>query len=159
MSIYAIGDIHGQYDKMAKLLWDLDTQDDDEVVFLGDYIDRGPKSKQVIDALIKINAAPFVTCLMGNHEELCLVAHEEPTPTNQDNWIFNGGIQTLASYKADHLPADHLAFMKGLPLHYETDDYIFVPRTACGSARNSSTLITTGASASSLVTRHSTNHW
>ena len=147
--VYAIGDIHGRVDLLDALhkvmLDDASAHADDSkvVVYLGDYIDRGLNSKDVIDRLI---AAPIEgfdrVCLKGNHEAVMLQFLADPRIGA--DWIEFGGRSTLLSYgiglsgsslkdfqKAQHdlktaLPAEHDAFLRGLPLTHTEGDYIFV---------------------------------
>lgn len=128
MAIYAIGDIHGCYDKLTKLFGLLPLKEEDEIVFLGDYIDRGPDSKKVIDFILKLESAKKnkVVCLMGNHERMFLDFIEGK---NQDIFFANGGMATLKSYSENgsfYLPPLHLHFFKNLKLYYETEKYLFV---------------------------------
>jgi len=96
----AIGDVHGR----ADLLYEIDRQisercPDWPVVFLGDYVDRGEKSREALELLISIPAdrEPPVTCLLGNHERMLLDFLERPEKTGP-RWLRNGGLQTLASF-------------------------------------------------------------
>ena len=132
--IFTIGDIHGCLSKlndmMAKIPIDAK---DDTLIFIGDYIDRGPDSKRVVDAILEIRQrVDHVICLQGNHEEMFLnyyCKHE-----NEELFMHNGGMRTLLSYgipmtrrEGDtHIPESHLQFFSTLKTFYETDDYIFV---------------------------------
>ena len=120
---YAIGDIHGCLEPLDQLLEKIAPRPEDELVFVGDYIDRGPQSREVVDRLL---ALPHrCVFLMGNHERMLLdfLAGEE-----EDIYLENGGRATLASYGGDpdHIPAAHLAFFHSLRPMYETPDYLFV---------------------------------
>ena len=100
--VYAIGDVHGCADLLARLL---DRIDEDremrggkgEVVLLGDYIDRGDHSRDVVELLLKRSrqAHPPI-CLMGNHERMLLDFVEDPASSGR--WLRFGGLQTLMSY-------------------------------------------------------------
>jgi len=149
--IYAIGDVHGRADLLARLLADIISdgkrhrESEKRIVFLGDYVDRGPESKRVIDLVL--DAAPpgfAVTALKGNHEELMLRFLDELAVAR--TWMFNGGDATLASYgvkptglfasteafeaaQADlnaKLPERHRDFLMRLPLNHVEGDYYFV---------------------------------
>jgi serine/threonine protein phosphatase 1 len=131
-TIYAVGDIHGRYDKLCDLMDKIDIDLDSEMlVFLGDYIDRGPQSFEVVEYLIDLRKRhPNTVFLKGNHEEMF-----EKYISGEDRltYLFNGGQQTLDSYmsrprEADEplIPAEHLAFIKSLTMYYETESYIFV---------------------------------
>lgn len=94
---YAVGDIHGRLDLLQRLLSVLDT--DCPIVFVGDYVDRGEYSAQVLRHLqhLSTNADRQVTCLMGNHEDMLLRFLGDPEGM-APMWWHNGGQQTLASY-------------------------------------------------------------
>ena len=70
--LYAIGDIHGQRDQLAKLLGDLPLEAGDRLVFIGDYVDRGPDPKGVVDVLLELRARYECIFLIGNHEAMFL---------------------------------------------------------------------------------------
>jgi len=132
--IYAIGDIHGCLSHLEHLLElvnpDLDRH---QLIFMGDYIDRGPHSAQVVDLIINLKKRynpENIICLMGNHERMFLDYLD-----GKDEMLFlmNGGVTTTASYWGEHgdrlnrrLPSEHWDFYNTLKLYYETDDYIFV---------------------------------
>ncbi len=120
---YAIGDIHGCLESLDQLLKKITPRPEDELVFVGDYIDRGPQSREVVDRLLTLpHRCVF---LMGNHERMLLdfLAGED-----EDIYLENGGRATLASYGGDpdDIPAAHLAFFHNLRPMYETPDYLFV---------------------------------
>jgi serine/threonine protein phosphatase 1 len=131
--IFAIGDIHGCISQLDKLLAQLDIDaGEDTLLFIGDYIDRGPNPKGVIDSILDIRKSiGNVVCLSGNHEDMflnyCLDGRDE------DLYMSNGGMRTLASYGFMRegteeliLPDSHREFFTTLRTYYETDDYIFV---------------------------------
>jgi len=129
---YAIGDIHGCLDQLHHLV-ELCQRDagtpTPKLVFLGDYIDRGPDSDGVIDFLMDLHdqAPDQVICLRGNHEDLLLNALEDET--QEANWMMNGGAATLASYDATgpfDLPADHIDWLTALPLFHDDGLRFFV---------------------------------
>jgi len=120
--IYAIGDIHGCLEPLLKLMERLQLTEEDRLGFLGDYIDRGPDPKGVIDYLLTLQGN--VTFLMGNHERMFLDYLE-----GRDKllFLFNGGNATLRSYGSPaHVPETHRRFLKNLLPYYETEDYLFV---------------------------------
>ena len=142
---YAIGDIHGEASRLQDLHGHIDdfhryaySEHVKHIVHLGDYVDRGPNSRKVIEFLMSRQAASpaLVTCLMGNHEEMMLDAFKAK---NRDFWRHNGGEETLNSYKVsepENLPLEHIEWMRGLPTTFtpEGTDLIFVhagvdPRT------------------------------
>lgn len=122
---FAIGDVHGCFDKMRSLLDACEMLADGrdaKFVFIGDYIDRGPASKQVLNFLIREQSRPDrrLLCLRGNHEEMLIRAADQDR-SNRDlmTWWGNGGEQTLDSYGVDDpldLPARHLDWIRSLPL-------------------------------------------
>ena len=132
--IFAIGDVHGCNRELKKLLSLIDPVPlTDRIVFLGDYIDRGPDSRGVVDTILDLKKTfPDTVCLRGNHEDLFLDSYLNEK--NVELYFFNRGASTLHSYgvsTADFpavkfLPEEHLKFFTNLLLHYETDDYIFV---------------------------------
>ncbi|MHC2623300.1 serine/threonine protein phosphatase 1 [Bradyrhizobium huanghuaihaiense] len=122
---FAIGDIHGCFDKLVSLLAACDEirgHRSAQFVLVGDYIDRGPQSREVMDFLVGSEGEqnrPFV-CLQGNHEEMLLRAADmERTDQDLMNWWGNGGEQTLDSYGIDDpvdFPSEHLDWIRALPL-------------------------------------------
>lgn len=129
--ILAVGDLHGRHDLLRKVLTEvLPAQPvGTRLVFLGDYIDRGPDSKATLEDLLILKARlPGTVLLMGNHERMLLEALEG---RSLEMFLFNGGRETLHSYGLNRetmqrLPAAHVDFLRGLPLWHETSDYIFV---------------------------------
>ncbi len=130
--LYAIGDIHGCYDKLCKLMDkinpDLET---DTLIFLGDYIDRGSDSYDVVEYLIDFKSKyPETVFLKGNHEDML---EKYLSGKDKMTYLINGGQPTLDSYmqrsrQPDEplVPDSHINFYKSLVLYYETDSYIFV---------------------------------
>jgi serine/threonine protein phosphatase 1 len=129
-SHFAIGDIHGCASELRLLLNKLPLTPDSTVVFLGDYIDRGPQSKEVVDTILELRQTCHVVTLKGNHEDLLLSFLENPRSQKAGQFIFNGGSATLASYSDSQgdwsMPPAHLEFFKQLQLNYLWDRYIFV---------------------------------
>lgn len=133
--IFAIGDVHGCLDKLNLLMsrTRIDNQDD-TLVFIGDYIDRGDFGPEVIDYIIRLQCEyKKVVCLMGNHEQM-LSRYLEGVDDGM--YLANGGRITLHSYgillsddieeRKRKFPANHRVFFESLLPYYETDDYIFV---------------------------------
>jgi serine/threonine protein phosphatase 1 len=123
---YAIGDVHGRFDLLAQALTaigDLQAQDA-RLVLLGDYVDRGPQSREVVETLVALCDGHRVVCLRGNHEEMMARALDGD-PSGALNWLSNGGGATLASY-AGEVPPEHLDWMRGLPVSYESEHQFFV---------------------------------
>jgi serine/threonine protein phosphatase 1 len=132
--IFAIGDIHGCLEKLKELMpkTGIDNQND-TLIFIGDYIDRGKFSSEVVNHVIRLqNEYKKVVCLRGNHEDM--LAHYLEG-MNEDMYLNNGGINTLHSYeiilsdteeRKRKIPAGHRKFFESLLAYYETEDYIFV---------------------------------
>ena len=135
---FAIGDIHGCLDKLKQLLNLIDITDHDELIFLGDYIDRGPNSKGVIDFLLDLKGRFKKKFLRGNHEDMFLRAIKDPPAWGDlDLWVRNGGNKTMLSYPFDPMneeeikphqifPDSHIEFIKQTKMYYQTNKYIFV---------------------------------
>lgn len=151
MTLYAIGDIHGQIDMLHEVL-DLiaaDGGDQAQIVFLGDYTDRGPDSRAVLDLLIAgRDAGKPWTFIKGNHDRMFeWFLYDYPRPEAylpiELSWLHPrlGGDTTLASYGLDFtpqsrqlkvhaearaaVPAAHIDFLTSLQLSYETEDHFF----------------------------------
>lgn len=129
---YAVGDIHGCLDKLKSLIAACRQHaGDDEMmlVFLGDYIDRGPELAGVVRYMLSLQAdAPHhVIALKGNHEAWALAVLDGLLPAR--GWLGNGGAATLSSYGATdvgELPRAHLDWMRSLPLTYDDGRRLFV---------------------------------
>ena len=148
--VYAVGDIHGRMDLLERIAEDAARSRPDRValVFLGDYVDRGPNSKQVVERLTQgaptdgpLAGAHWV-CLRGNHEDFLLRFLEDASVGPM--WCLNGGFETLRSYMGElpdrlsldmevlqqllieALPPHHLRFLTRLPLTHREGDYLFV---------------------------------
>ena len=124
--ILAIGDIHGCDVAFSTLLDGISLTPDDTVIVLGDFIDRGPNSKAVIDRLIRLSQEVTLMCICGNHEEAFLTSLERGSPRML--WIGAGAIATLDSYggSLSDIPQDHIDFFKSLRDYWQTDTHIFV---------------------------------
>lgn len=130
---FAIGDIHGCFGLLEDLWGKLDFQpENDTLVFIGDYIDRGPHSREVVDFVLDLQSRFKVVCLLGNHERMLLSYHLHNS--GREMFLMNGGANTIASYglkdtaagKRINVPSSHLDFFRKLLNYYETEDYIFV---------------------------------
>jgi serine/threonine protein phosphatase 1 len=148
--LYVVGDIHGRADLLAALhaRIEADARRHGDaaptIVYLGDYVDRGPSSPEVLDMLIDRPLPGFERIhLKGNHEDMMLRFLAGPP---DPNWLFNGGDATLIGYGLEvnflrfdavglealrqglrqALPAAHLQFLEGLQLYHEEGDYLFV---------------------------------
>jgi serine/threonine protein phosphatase 1 len=133
MRTLAIGDIHGCRASLDHLLAFVDPKPGETIITLGDYVDRGPDSKGVIDRLIGLHVAGQLVPLRGNHELMMLGAQQG----GQDSlhfWLTCGGVQTLESYvpaeqipTPDDVPATHWHFLRHTCVDwYETDTHFFV---------------------------------
>src|SRR5215470_9609869 len=96
--VFAIGDVHGCGLTLEKLLTqDLRIKKEDEIYFLGDYIDRGPHSKQVVDLILQLQNEHYrIHTVRGNHEQLFI--DSEKDFESFDAWLANGGVTTLQSF-------------------------------------------------------------
>jgi len=126
---FAIPDIHGCAHTFAALLHEvLRIETSDTVYLLGDYTDRGPRSKEVIDHIFELQSRGFsVYPIRGNHDDMLLRACG-----NRDFfriWMLNGGGATLASFGVDdpcELPISYRRFFEALPFYLELEDFILV---------------------------------
>lgn len=123
----AIGDIHGCFESLKAIWQKLEPYRDSLHIFIGDYIDRGPKSREVVDFLLKEKENRNCIFLRGNHEQMLLDAvHKGQT----HNWMYNGGRSTLESYGIEKdinkIPETHIQFYEDTKLFHDTDDYFFV---------------------------------
>jgi serine/threonine protein phosphatase 1 len=126
--VIAIGDIHGCAAALAALVEAVRPGPDDTLVTLGDYIDRGPDSRDVLDQLLALPGRCRLVPLLGNHEELLLAARSDAW--SLEFWLACGGRATLASYGErvglGAIPAGHWAFLEGCRKVYETPTHVFV---------------------------------
>lgn len=136
MKYYAIADLHGRYDLLLEAvnkIYEHAGEDDYKIITLGDYIDRGPQSQEIISFLMK-QGDSFI-CLKGNHE--AMMVESIVTPLDPDWWVGNGGGTTLLSYghpdvkymsdvSYAYVPEEHIKWMASLPLFYETEKQVFV---------------------------------
>ena len=121
--IYIISDVHGCYKTLKALINQFPNKENSKIVFVGDLIDRGSSSSDVVKFIMDNN----YDCVKGNHEEIFL----EFAPTKEDedlsdskHWLFKcGGEQTLKSYTCKDEYYKQYEFMKTLPLYLEYKDY------------------------------------
>ncbi|HKX11142.1 MAG TPA: metallophosphoesterase family protein [Stellaceae bacterium] len=148
--IYAVGDIHGRADLLSSLRKRIDDDAraapelDKRVVFLGDYVDRGPSSRDVLEMLMApAGSGPLTTCLLGNHEAMLLQFLDDVGIGPE--WMAYGGRETLLSYGASapggalteaalrraqedfraRFPVSHREFLSSLPRQFTCGDYFF----------------------------------
>jgi len=117
---FVVGDIHGCLDMLKRLLDTIPWRPgQDRLIFVGDYIDRGPHSKAVVDCILDLmRLDPQVCCLLGNHESMLL---DYLAGMYQDLYIANRGMTTLKSYLAERpagegtlVPPEHMSFYRSL---------------------------------------------
>ncbi len=122
----AVGDIHGCSRALEALLAAISPTDDDLLITLGDYVDRGPDTCGVIDQLIELPNRCRVVSLMGNHEIMLLASLE--AQAEMSFWLGCGGVATLDSYggSLEQIPDEHLNFLRNCHRYYETRTHIFV---------------------------------
>lgn len=115
-----IGDVHGHYDGLMQLLAAIAPTENDQVYFVGDLIDRGPASSQVVE-YVRQHADG---CVMGNHEQLLLSAFVggQVNGTALQAWLHSGGQSTLASYDNIDLLTEHLTWLRKLPAYIDLGD-------------------------------------
>lgn len=148
LRIYAIGDVHGCDAALAGVheLIERDIArrppEDWRIIHLGDYIDRGPDSRAVIERLIGRLARGRCYCLRGNHEQMAIDVLLDGAERALDLWLMNGGVETLANYGVrpppgitagelrramlETIPAAHQQFLLALPHVVRFGDYAFV---------------------------------
>lgn len=124
----AIGDIHGYDVALRAILEKICPTQRDTIVTLGDYVDRGPGSREVIENLIDLQNRTNLVTILGNHDEMMLSiwlgSHEL-----FDDWLHYGGAATLASYGVatlDSVPQEHILFLQQCRVFFETDHHLFV---------------------------------
>ena len=124
----AISDIHAHSIALEALIESVGVQQTDTFVFLGDYIDRGPDSKGVIEQVIQLADRCHVVPLMGNHEEMLLNARANNR--SFETWMSNGGDAALRSYGTtddlDCIPQKHIDFFQGLRRFHESEEHFFI---------------------------------
>lgn len=133
MRYLCIPDLHGHYDELVELFsLCMDAGFDpekDTAVFLGDYVDGGSQTKQIIEWLQAMKKAyPHWIYLLGNHERMMQHAFEfKSWRSAWDMWYWQGGAETYASYDGNEQEMQHaIEWFKSFPLYYESDNHIFV---------------------------------
>ena len=128
--LFAIGDVHGCADELAELIDQLPLRSTSTVVFLGDYIDRGEKSREVVDHILALRERCRVVTLKGNHEQMLQEFLAAPTSWLGARFVLNGGSATLASYGNEigeyDFPRDHQEFFNELEFFHQTTNHFFV---------------------------------
>lgn len=154
--IVAIGDIHGCYDELMELMQlvneyietKVHPDETKKIVFLGDYVDRGPKSKKVLEYVHALEthnnfeSVDKVIALKGNHEDMAVDTMKEygiqkmlyqVTGSSTECWLSNGGTQTLQSFNTfdlnnaiERMAYEYRVWLEDLPHMYETNKFYFV---------------------------------
>jgi len=135
MRCLAIGDIHGCINSLDALLSAVSPRADDRIITLGDYVNRGPDSRAVLDRLIDLSKHFALISLMGNHEQMMLEARDDAEKLAE--FLRNGGDRTLASYAGDgkagalnDVPESHWKFVESCRDWYEDSTHFFVHANA-----------------------------
>ena len=125
MRTIAVGDIHGCVKALQALIDELNPQSDDLLIFLGDYVDRGPDSKGVIDLLCDLEGRCQTVFLLGNHE---IMFRGALAGLPAELWLQVGGSQTVTSYggKLDNVSPEHIEFLYRCLPYFETEQHLFV---------------------------------
>jgi serine/threonine protein phosphatase 1 len=136
MSVYAIGDLHGCPGELEVMLETIAPRPGDTVVFLGDYVDRGPGVRELVERLLRLRSDAFTSVfLRGNHEDM-LLSHLGVGGNHGEVYLENGGAMTLASYGVPAgtpgraclalLPPEHVEFFRSCVLHHVAGSFLFV---------------------------------
>lgn len=145
---YVVGDVHGEADALEALLSEINAEDPGApIIFVGDYVDRGERSADVLRRVMALNTANPARriCLRGNHEQMMLDFLEAPEARG-DRWLRHGGLQTLASFGvmrppgtqpgdlrdrlADAMGSDLIDWMQALPLRWQSGNVAVVHAAA-----------------------------
>jgi serine/threonine protein phosphatase 1 len=125
--LIAIGDVHGCVHALDAVLDAIAPAADDQIVFLGDLIDQGKESREVLERIIALKRVCRVVLIRGNHEEMLYAAWASEGALRY--WENCGGVATLNSYrfggKLADVPAEHWALLDTCVPYYETDEFIF----------------------------------
>lgn len=131
MRTLAVGDIHGCLNSLRTLMAFVKLLPTDRLVLLGDYIDRGPDSRGVIDWILEKRQSVEIISLRGNHEEMMM--ESRTSNPRMHLWSSVGGFETLISYDAQlardwvgRIPKSHWAFIEQTRLYFETEKQIYV---------------------------------
>lgn len=126
--LLAIGDIHGCANELKALLDQVEPGRTDTLITLGDYVNRGPDSKQVLELLIDVSGRTTLVPLLGNHDAQMLEALADETQWSR--WFGFGGLATLYSYSATldarAIPQTHIDFLRSCRRYHETETMFFV---------------------------------
>ncbi len=124
--VYAIGDVHGCDVALERLLEAIRPTSADQIILLGDLIDRGPDSRRVIQMLTDLQQTTEVVVIMGNHEEMLFAALDDRSAAA--SWLGWGGAEMLNSYggSLQDIPHEHWMFLDAAVPYFETDTHILV---------------------------------
>jgi serine/threonine protein phosphatase 1 len=135
MRYLAVGDIHGCSKALTTLAAFVPFQSDDLIVTLGDYVNRGPDTRGVVNWLINFGCEANLIALRGNHEVMMLQARDHAG--SYHDWIEAGGNSTLASYSSatsrgslTDVPNEHWKFLVATRRYFETESHFFVHANA-----------------------------
>jgi len=130
MNRYVIGDIHGGSQTLQALLDQISPRHGDRIYLLGDYIDRGPDSKGVLDIIIGMQEAGYdIRPIRGNHEDMLIRNLANDHDLYSCHWMAGWGAKTLFNFgikQPEDLPLRYRKFLAGLPYFYEDGDFILV---------------------------------
>lgn len=129
MRLIAVGDIHGEFDHLERLMVKLTPKEDDKIIFLGDYIDRGPKNPETVSFLLEFaKQFPNTVFLRGNHEQMMLDSESRVSRNNSEDfmyhylWVDNGGAATINQYeKTNGLFEEHRPFFLSTKLRHKEE--------------------------------------
>lgn len=125
---FVISDIHGHHEAFKRALEAIKLEHTDQLILLGDFIDRGPDSKGVLDTVLSLQQENFnLTCLRGNHEDMLLEALNDPSKATR--WLVNGGKECLQSFKIgaiENIPKTYIDLIQSFKYYHQTDKFIFV---------------------------------
>jgi len=128
MRTFVIADIHGNNTLFRKALKAVNLKKSDKVILLGDVIDRGPESKEVLDTIILLKESGFeIICIKGNHEDMLLNSFNDDSKFYQ--WIQNGGTETLLSFltdSVDKIPTKYVDLISSFSNYHLHDNFILV---------------------------------
>ncbi|QDT90161.1 metallophosphoesterase family protein [Gimesia algae] len=131
--LIAIGDIHGHNLALQALLEQIVPVEDDTIVILGDYINRGPDSCGVIETLLELHEQCQLIPILGNHEEMMLDSRDDCHA--EQRWMYQGGKATLESYGDNagigQISQTHWRFLSECRPYYETENFIFTHANYC----------------------------
>lgn len=130
MNCYAISDIHGGSQTLQALIEKISPRHDDRIYLLGDYIDRGPDSKGVLDIIVGMQEAGYdLRPLRGNHEDMLIRNFSQNNDIFSSEWTKNWGQKTLFSFgvkQPEDIPLRYRKFLASLPYCYEEGEFILV---------------------------------